>query len=240
MNTKPAEQAIGFTKTRFIENRRVKIVATLGPSSSTKERILALVKAGANVFRLNFSHGIHEDHAARLKTIREIESELNFPIGILADLQGPKLRCGTFAGGKIILLAGDRFTLDSDPTPGTELRVCLPHPEILKVLKPGQFLLLDDGKIRLKVVEASPDKVITEVIAGGALSDRKGVNVPDAIIPMPALTPKDLRDLDFALEQGVDWVALSFVQLAEDVIACKKIVGDRALVMAKIEKPSAL
>ncbi len=229
-----------FTKSRFDEHRRVKIVATLGPASSTKERILALVQAGANVFRLNFSHGTHEDHAARLKTIREIEGELGFPIGVLADLQGPKLRCGTFAEGKVILLAGERFTLDSDVTPGTNMRVCLPHPEILKVLKAGQFLLLDDGKIRLKVIEATPDKVITEVIAGGALSDRKGVNVPDAIIPMPALTPKDLRDLEFALEQGVDWVALSFVQLAADVIECKKLIKNRALIMAKIEKPSAL
>ncbi len=230
----------GLTQRRFLENRRVKIVATLGPASSTKERILALINAGANVFRLNFSHGTHEDHTARLKIIREIEGELATPIGVLADLQGPKLRCGTFEAGKIMLLAGARFTLDQDPAPGTKDRVCLPHPEILKVLKPGQFLLLDDGKIRLKVIEASVQRVVTEVIAGGALSDRKGVNVPDAIIPMPALTAKDRRDLEFALEQGVDWVALSFVQLAADVEECTKLVKGRALVMAKIEKPSAL
>jgi pyruvate kinase len=238
--TTPFTKTSPFTKSRFFENRRVKIVATLGPSSSTKERILELVQAGANVFRLNFSHGTHEDHASRLKTIREIESELAFPIGVLADLQGPKLRCGVFVDGKVDLKKGQHFILDSNPEAGNCERVYLPHPEILKVLKPNQFLLLDDGKIKLKVLQATPDKVITQVIAGGALSNRKGVNVPDAIIPMPALTPKDLNDLEFALEQGVDWVALSFVQLAADVIACKKLVAGRALVMAKIEKPSAL
>ncbi len=230
----------GLTQKRFIENRKVKIVATLGPSSSTKAQILALVHAGANVFRLNFSHGTHADHASRLRLIREIEGELSTPLGVLADLQGPKLRCGTFEIGKVSLSTGQSFRLDLDKTPGNQDRVCLPHPEILQVLKTGQFLLLDDGKIRLKVTGAHEKHVVTEVINGGVLSDRKGVNVPDAIIPMPALTDKDERDLAFALEQGVDWVALSFVQVAADVLACKAKVAGRALVLAKIEKPSAL
>jgi len=220
--------------------RHAKIIATLGPASSSDEVIEALFHAGASVFRLNFSHGSHEDHKARLDTIRALAQRHCRPIGILADLQGPKLRVGTFTDGKIQLSPGQSFRLDLLDVPGSSERVRLPHPEILSALIPGTELLLDDGRIRLKVIHASPEHAETEVIIGGTLSDRKGVNVPDVKLDISPLTPKDRKDLAFALDLGVDWVALSFVQRPEDVSDIRKIVNGAAGIIAKLEKPSAL
>ena len=220
--------------------RKAKIVATLGPASSSKEAILALFEAGADVFRFNFSHGSHQDHQARCDIVREIERSVGRPIAILADLQGPKLRVGQFADGKITLAAGAEFVLDRDPAPGTAQRVCLPHPELFEVIAAGQSLLLDDGKLRLEVLASDGHSIRTRVINGGVLSDRKGVNVPDVVLPIPALTEKDRRDLRFALEMGADWVALSFVQRPEDILEARALIGDRAGLLAKLEKPAAL
>ena len=217
-----------------------RIVATLGPSSSSKEVVTSLLNAGASVFRMNFSHGEHADHAARYHMIRDIEREIGRPIGVLGDLQGPKLRIGRFAQGRIDLKPGQHIRLDLEDVPGDERRVTLPHREIFAVLEPGHHLLLDDGKIRLLVKEANPNWAEAEVIAGGPLSDRKGVNVPHAVLPLAALTEKDRRDLAFALELGCDWIALSFVQRADDIAEAKKLVQGRAGVMAKLEKPAAI
>ncbi|GBR23183.1 pyruvate kinase [Kozakia baliensis] len=225
---------------RGTENRRTKIVATLGPASSSLEMIRALALAGADVFRLNFSHGTHEDHAKRHAIIRDIEAELGRPIAILADMQGPKLRVGVFAEGKVRLEKGAHFRLDMDPTPGDAKRVCLPHPEILSAAKPGSRLLLDDGKMRLRVLSGDDTHLDTEVEVGGVLSDRKGVNVPDVTLPIPALTEKDRRDFAFALELGVEYVALSFVQRPEDVQEARNIAKGQAWIMTKLEKPQAM
>lgn len=220
--------------------RHAKIVATLGPASSDLATIRALFDAGADVFRLNFSHGTHAQHRERLDLVRQVERETGRPIGVLLDLQGPKLRVGTFTAGPIRLEAGAAFRLDLDPAPGDERRVCLPHPEIFAALKPDTDLLIDDGKIRLRVEACGPDFATTRVIAGGALSERKGVNVPDVLLPISALTEKDRDDLDYGLTLGVDWVALSFVQRPEDMQELRDIVQGRAGVMAKLEKPAAI
>jgi len=220
--------------------RNTKILATLGPASSTPEMVEKLYLSGVDVFRLNFSHGSHEDHQARYDTIRKLEQKLGRPIGILADLQGPKIRIGTFKDGSITLENGASFQLDMTDEPGTTKRVSLPHKEVLSSLEVGSDLLLDDGKLRLRVTAVIDAGVTCEVITGGKLSDRKGVNIPNALIKVSALTDKDRRDLDFALELGVDWIALSFVQRPEDVAEIKKIVAGRAGVMAKIEKPAAV
>jgi len=220
--------------------RQAKIVATLGPASATKEMIKALFEAGADVFRFNFSHGTHADHHARFEIVRAVEREVGRPIAILADLQGPKLRVGQFAEGKVQLEAGQEFVLDRDTTPGDNTRVCLPHAELFEVIAAGQSLLLDDGKLRLQVLDSGGQRIRTRVINGGALSDRKGVNVPDAVLPIPALTEKDKRDLAFALELGVDWIALSFVQRPEDVHEARALINGRAAVLSKLEKPAAL
>ena len=220
--------------------RCVKIVATLGPSSTDPATIRRLAEAGADVFRLNMSHGTHEELAERHATLRRVEAELGKPIAILADLQGPKLRVGTFAVGAADLEEGAEFRLDLDPAPGESHRVCLPHPEIFAALRPGATLLLDDGKIRLKVEDCGPDFAETTVMVGGTLSNRKGVNVPDVVLPLAALSDKDRRDLDFACELGVDWLALSFVQRAADVEEARALAAGRALLIAKIEKPAAL
>ncbi len=220
--------------------RNTKIVATLGPASSDSASVESLHLAGADVFRLNFSHGDHKDHKARFDIIRELEKKLGRPIGILADLQGPKIRVGTFKGGSIQLENGTRFRLDLDEKAGDETRVSLPHPRVMASLEEGTDLLLDDGKLKLTVVEAGEGVVECEVITGGKLSDRKGVNIPNAFVKMSPLTDKDRRDLDYALELGVDWIALSFVQRPEDIAEIKKIVAGRAAVMAKIEKPAAV
>ncbi|MBE7213024.1 MAG: pyruvate kinase, partial [Gluconacetobacter diazotrophicus] len=185
--------------------RRTKIVATIGPASSGEDRIAALAEAGVDLFRINFSHGLHSEHGARIAAIRAVEQRRGRPIGILADVQGPKLRVGTFAEGRVMLTPGAKFILDLDPAPGTELRVQLPHTEIIEAATPGALLLLDDGKLRLRVTGCFPDRIETEVVTGGPLSDRKGVNVPDMVLPIPALTEKDRADLAFALDQGVDY-----------------------------------
>ncbi len=220
--------------------RNVKILATLGPSSSTKDMIRQLVEAGANAFRLNMSHGTHEDAAQRHRNIREIEAEIGLPIAILADLQGPKLRVSTFLEGQATLKENARFRLDLDDAPGDSSRVQLPHPEIFEALVPGASLLVNDGKIRLRVDEVSNTHAQTTVIVGGMISDRKGVNVPDVVLPLAALTEKDRLDLEFACELGVDWLALSFVQRPEDILQAKELCRGRAAVMAKIEKPAAV
>ena len=220
--------------------RKAKIVATLGPSSSERATILALAQAGADVFRLNFSHGTHEQHKARLELIRAIETEIDRPIGVLLDLQGPKLRIGTFSAGSIHLSAGQHFSLDMSDQPGDETRVSLPHHEIFAALQIGSELLLDDGRVRLEVLSCNPRQAATVVRAGGALSDRKGVNVPGVVLPLSPLTTKDRLDLDYGLSLGVDWVALSFVQRPEDILELKALVAGRAQVMAKLEKPLAI
>ncbi|MBO3277059.1 pyruvate kinase [Pseudomonas schmalbachii] len=221
-------------------DKKVKILATLGPAIKSREDIRSLVEAGANLFRLNFSHGEYADHAQRYQWVREVEAELNYPIGILMDLQGPKLRVGRFANGAVQLQQGQTFTLDLSDVPGDDQRVNLPHPEIIAALQPGMSLLLDDGKIRLQVLEARSDAIETRVMNSGELSDRKGVNVPEAVLKLSPLTAKDRRDLDFGLELGVDWVALSFVQRPEDIEEARALIGDKAFIMAKIEKPSAV
>jgi len=221
-------------------HRHARIVATLGPSSSSLDTIRALFLAGVDVFRLNFSHGTHEQHRERLMHIREVERESGRPIGVLADMQGPKLRVGTFASGPVTLKTGSAFRLDLEDRPGDGTRACLPHPEIFAALKPGANLLLDDGKLRLQVQRCGPGFADTEVVVGGPLSERKGVNVPDVVLPLSALTPKDRRDLAFALELGVEWIALSFVQRPEDLDEARALVGGRAGLMAKLEKPSAV
>ncbi|MCO6059580.1 pyruvate kinase [Pseudomonas sp. MOB-449] len=221
-------------------DKKVKILATLGPAIKGIDDIRQLVEAGVNLFRLNFSHGEHADHAQRYQWVREVERQLNYPIGILMDLQGPKLRVGRFADGKVNLERGQAFRLDLDATPGNAARVNLPHPEIIEALEPGMNLLLDDGRLRLQVTAKHADAVETKVIAGGELSDRKGVNVPEAVLQLSPLTAKDRRDLDFGLDLGVDWVALSFVQRPEDIVEARELIKGRAFLMAKIEKPSAV
>lgn len=220
--------------------RHTKIVATLGPASSSPETILSLFQAGADTFRLNFSHGSHDDHAARLRLIREVESVVRRPIGVLLDLQGPKLRLGTFPGGPAKLVAGQSFKLQLAPTEGNGLVAHLPHPEIFEALREDHSLLIDDGRIRLRVVSRGPDFAETVVETGGKVSDRKGVNVPDCALRLSALTDKDRRDLAFGLQLGIDWVALSFVQSAQDIEEVREIVGNSVGIMAKIEKPSAV
>ncbi|SFI45506.1 pyruvate kinase [Pseudomonas guineae] len=221
-------------------DKKVKILATLGPAIKTIDDIRQLMENGANLFRLNFSHGEHADHSERYNWVREVEKQLNTPIGILMDLQGPKLRVGKFAEGKVMLERGQSLRLDLDKTPGNSERVNLPHPEIIEALQPGMSLLLDDGRLRLQVTAKHSDAVDTQVIAGGELSDRKGVNVPEAVLQLSPLTEKDRRDLTFGLELGVDWVALSFVQRPEDIIEARELIQGKALLMAKIEKPSAV
>ncbi len=219
---------------------RTKIVATLGPSSSSKERIAQLFEAGVDIFRFNFSHGTHADHAERFHTVRELEQAYHRPIGILADLQGPKLRVGHFANGPIRLAAGDSFRLDLTPESGDERRVCLPHPEIFAALAPGATLLLDDGKVRLQVEDCGGDHADTKVQVGGTLSDHKGVNLPNVRLPISPITAKDRADLEFALDLGITMIALSFVQRPEDLQEARTIVGNRANLIAKLEKPSAV
>ncbi|MCH8834891.1 MAG: pyruvate kinase [Proteobacteria bacterium] len=220
--------------------RNAKIIATLGPATSTQSRIAKLFEAGADVFRLNFSHGIRADHKRRFAAIRKLETRYDRPIGIMLDLQGPKLRVGEFEGGRVLLQAGDAFRLDLSGEPGTKRRAPLPHPEIFAALKPKTDLLVDDGKIRLRVVRCGPDFAETKVITGGELSDHKGVNVPSAVLDLSALTGKDRGDLRFGLDLGVDWIALSFVQKPEHVAEARKLIAGRAAVMVKLEKPAAI
>jgi len=220
--------------------RKAKILATLGPATDSAERIREVIEAGADVLRLNLSHGAHADHRRRYETVRRIEQEIGRPIGVLVDLQGPKLRVGSFLDGGVDLVAGQRFRLDLSPEPGDVTRAPLPHPEVLAALAPGAQLLLDDGRIRLRVESAADDCAETTVLTGGRLSDRKGVNLPDVILGLSPLTEKDRADLQFGLDLGCDWVALSFVQRPEDVAEARRLIGKRAAIMVKIEKPQAL
>jgi len=221
--------------------RKVKILATLGPASRSPEMIEKLLRAGADAFRVNMSHGDHETHAQTIAAIRAVEKNLGKPVAVLCDLQGPKLRVGTFKDGRAVIRHSGHFTFDRDPTPGDENRVCLPHPELFSVLHKGQRLLIDDGKLKLRVIEANEDRILCSAEVGGVISDRKGVNVPDAVVPIPALTEKDRRDLAFALDQGADWIALSFVQRPEDVAEARRLIGSTGTaLMAKIEKPAAV
>jgi pyruvate kinase len=220
--------------------RRAKIVATLGPASSSSTMIARLFAAGADVFRINMSHTSQDRMRELVAMIRGVERDTARPIGILVDLQGPKLRLGTFAGGSVTVKRGDTFVLDSDPAAGDGTRAYLPHAEIFAAVEPGHTLLIDDGKVRLTVTQAEPKRMSTRVVVGGKLSDRKGVSLPDSTIPFSALAEKDRSDLEAALEAGIDWVALSFIQRPEDIAEAKKLTRGRAMLMAKIEKPQAV
>jgi pyruvate kinase len=221
-------------------SRKVKILATLGPSSSSEEMIRKLFEAGADVFRINMSHTDHALMRTLVGRIRAVESELGRPIGILADLQGPKLRVGKFAEGKVRLEPGQTFTLDDNPALGDATRVHLPHPEILSSVEVGDRLLVDDGKLELKAVESNGRSIVCTVVAGNKISDKKGVSLPDTELPVGALTEKDRADLDAVLATGVDWIGLSFIQRPEDLAEARKIARGRALLMSKIEKPQAV
>ena len=221
-------------------NRNAKIVATLGPASSSEQTIRTLFETGVDVFRLNFSHGTADEHRARCEMARRIGRDFGRPVGILADLQGPKLRVGRFAGGAVELQPGEPFRLDLNPAEGDAGRVNLPHPEIFAALEHDATLLLDDGRLQLKVESFGRDHAVTRVMVGGRLSDRKGVNVPGVVLPISPLTEKDREDLRFALAMGVDWVALSFVQRPEDIEEARALIGDQAMVLSKLEKPAAI
>ena len=220
--------------------RKAKIIATLGPATSDEQAITQLFEAGADVFRMNFSHGVHADHQKRLDILRGLEQKHGRPIGVILDLQGPKLRVGDFEDGLAMLKTGAAFRLDLDEALGNAERAELPHPQIFAALEPGMNLLINDGRIRLKVTDCSESFAETKVIAGGKISNHKGVNVPDAVLEMSALTKKDLEDLRFGLQMGIDWVALSFVQRPQDIVEARKLVAGRAGIMAKLEKPLAL
>jgi pyruvate kinase len=228
------------TDTLSPRSRKVKILATLGPASSDAKSIRKLMLAGADVFRINMSHGDQKQKAKLVKAIRALEKEFQRPTTILFDLQGPKLRVGHFEGGQTVLAKGSRFIFDHDEKAGDSKRVQLPHAELFDTVKPGTNILIDDGKVRLSVLEADAGQIVSEVKVGGAVSDNKGVNVPDVVVPIPAMTDKDRDDLQFALEQKADWIALSFVQRPEDVAEARSLIGDRAALLAKIEKPAAI
>ncbi|MGQ3048770.1 MAG: pyruvate kinase [Niveispirillum sp.] len=221
-------------------HRHAKIVATVGPASNTPEKLKELFLAGADVFRLNFSHGTHDDHAKVHAAIRALEKEVGRPIGILQDLQGPKIRIGTLTAGKEDLVNGEKVTFVLGKEPGGKDNIPLPHPEIFKAIMPGQDLLIDDGRVRVRVRGVSDDKITAEVIVGGVISNRKGVNLPGTALDLSPLTEKDRADLAFGLSLGMDWIALSFVQRPSDVIEAKALIGDKAGLVSKIEKPQAL
>jgi pyruvate kinase len=220
--------------------RKIKILATVGPASADPDMLRRLLRAGADAFRVNLSHGDHATHAKAIKNIRALEKEFNRPITVLCDLQGPKLRVGAFKDGEARIPHGGRFTLDRDETPGDETRVFLPHPELFGLMAKGHRLLINDGKIRLRVETANTEAIVCTAEIGGVISDRKGVNVPDAEVPIPALTDKDRRDLAFAMEHGADWIGLSFVQRPEDLAEARKLMHGRGALCAKIEKPQAI
>lgn len=217
-----------------------KIVATIGPASSSEEMLEKVFLSGVDVFRLPFSHGKHEDLGDVFKRLRKLGQKHGYMPAIMADLQGPKLRLGDFANGKETLENGDLFRFDLDKTLGDKTRVNLPHPEILQALKVGTTLSIDDGKVKVEVVECSHEHALVKVLVGGTVSNHKGFNVPDIILPIPALTDKDKKDLEFALGLGVDWVAISFVQQVEDIEMAKKLINGNAKLCSKIEKPSAI
>jgi pyruvate kinase len=221
-------------------SRKVRILATLGPASNTPEMIRKLAESGADAFRINMSHGTHADHKRAIDTIRGLEKVLERPTTILADLQGPKLRVGKFAGGGVDLARGQVFAFDRSDEEGTAERVNLPHREIFSAVEEGTRLLIDDGKIVQRVTSATADRIEATVEVGGRISNNKGLNVPDVVLPLAALTDKDRADLSFALEHGVDWIALSFVQRPEDVAEARRLIAGRASLLAKIEKPAAI
>ncbi len=224
-----------------MRTRACKIVATMGPASDAPERLVMLIEAGVNCFRLNFSHGAHEQHAKRFAAIRAAEKQAGRPIAILADLQGPKIRVGTFEGGAMTLRWGETVTIAASREPGGGDLITMPHPELVGALEAGDIVKLDDGKMQLTVAERlDAARVTAKVDFGGALTDKKGVNVPTRRIPISALTEKDKDDLAFALDQGADYIALSFVQTADDIREARALVGDRAGLLAKIEKPQAM
>ncbi|WP_136660870.1 pyruvate kinase [Nitratireductor sp. XY-223] len=221
--------------------RKVKILATLGPASSEEDMIQKLHEAGADLFRINMSHSSHDLMRTLIERIRTVEKRCGRPIGILADLQGPKLRVGKFADGAVELLPGQTFTLDKDESPGTAMRVHLPHPEIFAAVEPGHRLLIDDGRLQLKAETSDGDTIVCKVVSGTKISDRKGVSLPDTTLGVGALTDKDRRDLDAVLAtDDVDWVALSFIQRPEDLADVRKVARSRVGLMAKIEKPQAI
>jgi pyruvate kinase len=220
--------------------RQTKIVATLGPASGDPERMRQLFEAGVDMFRLNFSHGTHEAHAKNVKTARALEKEFNRPVALMADLQGPKFRIGEFKDGEINLTEGMKFRFDLDESQGNETRVHLPHPEVIEVMEKGSEILLDDGKVRARILSKDKNGLDAEIVTGSKLSNHKGFNIPGIVLPVPALTDKDKKDLEAAIEMGVDWIAQSFVQRPEDVKEAKKLINGRAALLAKIEKPSAV
>jgi pyruvate kinase len=220
--------------------RKTKILATLGPASNTPEMMRALFDAGVDVFRINMSHTSHEMLARMHGDLRKLSEDVGRPIGILCDLQGPKIRLGKLAGGPRMLVEGERIKLVLGETSDKPEEVPIPHPEIFQAIKQKHALLIDDGKVRLRLLRKADTFAEAIVEVAGEIKDRKGVNMPDTLLPMSAMTPKDRSDLDAALELGVDWIALSFVQRPEDVAELKKIVAGRAGVLAKIEKPKAL
>src|SRR6185369_12068366 len=228
------------TETLAPRSRKVKILATLGPASSDARTIRKLMLAGADAFRINMSHGDQKQKAKLVTHIRALEKEFHRPTTILFDLQGPKLRVGHFKSGSAVLAKGDKFIFDRDEKARDKRRVHLPHPELFEAVRPGVTILIDDGKVRLKVVDVDEGRIVSEVIVGGPVSDNKGVNVPDVLVPIPALTEKDRSDLQFALDQRTDWIALSFVQRPEDVAEARSLIGERAALLAKIEKPAAI
>ena len=229
-----------MTETFAPRSRKVKILATLGPATSDPKMIRKLMLLGADAFRINMSHGDQKQKARLVEVIRSLEKEFGRPTTILFDLQGPKLRVGHFEGGRTVLEKGKRFIFDRDEAAGNSSRVHLPHAELFDSVRPGTNILIDDGKVRLNVLEAGNGQIVTEVKVGGPVSDNKGVNVPDVLVPIPALTEKDRDDLQFALDQRADWIALSFVQRPEDVAEARTLIGDRAALLAKIEKPAAI
>jgi pyruvate kinase len=221
-------------------NRRVKVVATLGPASSATEMIERLFLAGVDVFRINMSHSTHETARALQNSVRWVGKRHRHPIGILADLQGPKFRVGEFPNGRAFINDGAIFRFEQEEKPGTSESVYLPHPQIFAAAEPGHMLLLDDGKIRMRVLEKTKSAIAAEVLVGGALGSRKGITLPDTLLPVGPLTAKDRADLAYVLKLGVDWIALSFLQRAGDIHGARRLVGDRAAILAKIEKPSAV
>ncbi len=221
-------------------NRRVKLVATIGPASQSLEMLDKLFDAGVDVFRINMSHASHELAAKLHQSVREISDRRGRPIGILGDLQGPKFRLGAFEGERAELPTGTEFTFDNEEGAGSAKRVYLPHPQIFTAVQPGHTLLLDDGKLRMRVKDASADRIVAEVVVGGPLASRKGISLPDTLLPVSPLTDKDHRDLQFLLGVGVDWIALSFVQRGQDVLEARDVIGDRAAIMVKVEKPQAI
>ncbi|HEX6071560.1 MAG TPA: pyruvate kinase [Sphingomicrobium sp.] len=229
-----------MTETLAPRSRKVKILATLGPASSDPKLIRKLMLAGADAFRINMSHGDRRQKARLVKAIRALDKEFRRPTTIVFDLQGPKLRVGHFKGGEALLEKGKKFVFDRQDKAGDTHRVELPHPELFEAITAGAHVLIDDGKVRLKVIEADDDRIVSEVEVGGRVSDNKGVNVPNVLVPIPALTKKDRSDLEFALDQRADWIALSFVQRPEDVVEARTLIGERAALMAKIEKPAAI